>query len=71
MSAAALLIVVAAGVFSAAKPGNEVFAQAEAERDGGLVLSRTARPWEFLAATGTRAALFGNEAGILEAWVYR
>jgi len=67
---AGLLALFAAGVFGAAKPGIEVFAQAEAEPDGGLVLSRTARPWEFLAATGTRAALFGNEAGILEAWVY-
>jgi len=35
-----------------------------------LELSRPARPWEFLAATGTRAALLGNEAGRLEAWVY-
>ena len=35
-----------------------------------LELSRPARPWEFLSATGTRAALFGNEAGQFEAWVY-
>ncbi len=28
-----------------------------------LELSRPVRPWEFLSATGTRAALFGNEAG--------
>jgi glycogen debranching enzyme len=35
-----------------------------------LELSRTARPWEFFCATGTRAGLFGNEAGNLEAWVY-
>ncbi len=27
-------------------------------------------PWEFLPAVGTRAGLFGNEAGDLEAWVY-
>src|SRR5579872_2666082 len=33
-------------------------------------LSRPARPWEFLPAVGQRAALFGNEAGQLEAWVY-
>jgi glycogen debranching enzyme len=33
-------------------------------------LSRTARPWEFFCATGTRAGLFGNESGNLEAWVY-
>lgn len=35
-----------------------------------LELSRTARPWEFLPMTGTRAALLGNEAGRMEAWVY-
>ena len=35
-----------------------------------LELSRPVRPWEFLSATGTRAALLGNEAGRLEAWVY-
>ncbi len=35
-----------------------------------LELSRPVRPWEFLSATGTRAALFGNEAGQFEAWVY-
>jgi glycogen debranching enzyme len=33
-------------------------------------LSRTVRPWEFLPVTGTRAALFGNETGRMEAWVY-
>src|SRR5438874_8805392 len=35
-----------------------------------LQLSRPARPWEFFCASGTRAGLFGNEAGNLEAWVY-
>src|SRR5690242_1021551 len=35
-----------------------------------LELSRAARPWEFLCATGQRAGLFGNEAGAMEAWVY-
>ena len=33
-------------------------------------LSRTIRTWEFLPVVGTRAALFGNETGRLEAWVY-
>ena len=28
------------------------------------------RPWEFLSAVGTRAGMFGNEAGTFEAWVY-
>jgi glycogen debranching enzyme len=35
-----------------------------------LELSRTIRTWEFLPVVGTRAALFGNESGRLEAWVY-
>ncbi|MBV9180154.1 MAG: hypothetical protein JO356_02490 [Acidobacteria bacterium] len=35
-----------------------------------LEITRSARPWEFLCATGTKAGLFGNEAGNLEAWVY-
>src|SRR5271168_36264 len=33
-------------------------------------LSRVARPWEFFSSTGTKAGLFGNEAGHFEAWVY-
>jgi GH15 family glucan-1,4-alpha-glucosidase len=32
--------------------------------------TRAIRPWEFLAAVGTRAGLLGNEAGRMEAWVY-
>src|ERR1700751_1808138 len=35
-----------------------------------LELSRPVRPWEFLCAVGTRAGLFGNESGRMEAWVY-
>src|SRR5438034_4834676 len=35
-----------------------------------LQLSRPVRPWEFLPITGSRAALFGNESGRMEAWVY-
>ncbi|MFY9977163.1 MAG: amylo-alpha-1,6-glucosidase [Candidatus Sulfotelmatobacter sp.] len=33
-------------------------------------LSRPVRPWEFVSAVGTRAAIFGNEQGDIEAWVY-
>src|SRR5437879_4340471 len=40
------------------------------ERARSLELSRPVRPWEFLSAVGTRAGLFGNEAGRMEAWVY-
>jgi glycogen debranching enzyme len=35
-----------------------------------LELSRPVRSWEFLPVVGTRAGLFGNEAGRFEAWVY-
>jgi len=35
-----------------------------------LELSRAARPWEFFCTVGTRAGLFGNESGRMEAWVY-
>ena len=35
-----------------------------------LELSRPIRPWEFLPVTGKRAALFGNESGQMEAWIY-
>jgi glycogen debranching enzyme len=35
-----------------------------------LELSRPIRSWEFLSAVGTCAAIFGNEQGNLEAWVY-
>ncbi|HEV2468122.1 MAG TPA: hypothetical protein VGS78_02930 [Candidatus Sulfotelmatobacter sp.] len=38
--------------------------------DQSLELSRTIRTWEFLPAVGTRAGLFGNETGRIEAWVY-
>jgi glycogen debranching enzyme len=35
-----------------------------------MELSRPVRPLEFLPIVGTRAALFGNESGRIEAWVY-
>ena len=41
-----------------------------ASQNRDLELSRTDRPWEFFSTTGTRAGLFGNESGNLEAWVY-
>jgi GH15 family glucan-1,4-alpha-glucosidase len=49
--------------------GNAGVGQTEEQRPG-LELSRAVRPWEFVSATGARAALLGNEAGRLEAWVY-
>ncbi len=41
-----------------------------ADDEPPMLLARAARPWEFLSAVGTRAGLFGNEAGRFEAWVY-
>src|SRR4051794_24742055 len=35
-----------------------------------LELLRAVRAYEFLPVVGTRAALFGNESGNFEAWVY-
>ena len=35
-----------------------------------MELTRPVRPWEFVSAVGTRAGIFGNEAGRVEAWVY-
>ena len=35
-----------------------------------LQLSRPVRSWEFLPVVGTRAGIFGTEAGHFEAWVY-
>ena len=35
-----------------------------------LSLTRPARSWEFLSATGQRAAFLGDESGRLEGWVY-
>ena len=59
-----LLIAVVLATFSPAT----LRAQQQSTRN--LELSRAARPWEFLCAAGTRAGLFGNEAGRMEAWVY-
>ena len=39
-------------------------------QERSLELSRTDRSWEFLTAVGTRAGLFGDESGRMEAWVY-
>ncbi|MDP9146720.1 MAG: amylo-alpha-1,6-glucosidase, partial [Acidobacteriota bacterium] len=35
-----------------------------------LKLTRAVRTWEFLSSVGTRAGMFGSEAGRVEAWVY-
>ena len=48
----------------------DTLAAATAETAPALEISRPARPWEFLCAVGKRAAIFGNESGRAEAWVY-
>ncbi|MBZ5655751.1 MAG: hypothetical protein LAO56_10815 [Acidobacteriia bacterium] len=45
-------------------------AAAEQPVHSPLELSRPVRTWEFLPIVGTRAGLFGNESGQMEAWVY-
>ena len=42
----------------------------QAREQQKLELTRAARPWEFVSALGTQAALLGNEGGNFEAWVY-
>lgn len=56
-----LLICLVCGVLSVAQ---EPIAEPSPE------LTRTIRTWEFLPVVGTRAGIFGNEAGRFEAWVY-
>src|SRR6266852_266375 len=46
------------------------FATAAEPATASLELSRPVRSWEFLPVVGTRAGLFGNEVGQMEAWVY-
>lgn len=53
-----LILFVCAGTSGAQPAGHE------------LELTRTIRSWEFLPVVGTRAGLFGNEAGAFEAWFY-
>lgn len=44
-----------------------VFAQRPVD---ALQVTRDAHPWEFLDAVGQKAAIFGNEGGTVEGWVY-
>jgi glycogen debranching enzyme len=50
--------------------GSAAPAQETQPAQHSLELSRPIRSWEFLPVTGTRAALFGNESGQMEAWIY-
>jgi glycogen debranching enzyme len=61
VAASLLFVVILTSVASAQAPNDPAHP---------LELSRPVRPWEFLPLVGTRAALFGDEAGRMEAWVY-
>ncbi|MGA9354871.1 MAG: amylo-alpha-1,6-glucosidase [Terriglobales bacterium] len=65
-----LLLLLIALTFPLLSPGQEANRALTPNAKEELELSRPVRPWEFVSATGTRAALFGNESGRLEAWVY-
>src|SRR5882757_2551227 len=58
------------GLIRAQSKNAKMSSEAEPISTAHLELSRPVRPWEFLPLTGTRAALFGNEAGQMEAWIY-
>jgi len=64
-----LILCLGAALFLAAAPPRTL-SQQNQSAPARLELSRTVRPWEFLPITGTRAALFGDESGTMEAWVY-
>lgn len=64
-----IILCLGAALFLAAAPPRSL-SQQNQSAPVPLELSRTVRPWEFLPVTGTRAALFGDESGTMEAWVY-
>jgi glycogen debranching enzyme len=47
-----------------------VLAAKPADTKPGLELTRPVRTWEFLCSVGKQAAIFGNESGRIEGWVY-
>ena len=64
-----IILCLGSALFLAAAPPRTL-SQQNQSAPAPLELSRTVRPWEFLPVTGTRAALFGDESGTMEAWVY-
>src|SRR5215469_17447731 len=44
--------------------------KSDTQRSEDLELKRPVRLWEFVDATGSKAALLGSEGGRLEAWIY-
>src|SRR5205823_2875619 len=64
-----IILCLGAALLLAAAPPRSM-SQQDQSAPARLELSRTVRPWEFLPITGTRAALFGDESGTMEAWVY-
>src|SRR5260370_37475866 len=67
---ASVFVASAATAFSLLLGMPDKLAAAPAETAPALAISRPARPGEFLCAVGKRAAIFGNESGRAEAWVY-
>jgi glycogen debranching enzyme len=63
-------LIIALLVASVAAATASLQAQPAIQPQPKLELTRAVRPWESLDVTGSRAALFGNESGRVEAWVY-
>jgi glycogen debranching enzyme len=63
-------LILAALILSCAMPNPSAGQSPTTEATSHLELSRPIRPWEFVPLTGSRAALFGNESGQMEAWIY-
>ena len=47
-----------------------VLPAAPADAQPALQITRPVRTWEFLCSVGKQAAIFGNESGRIEGWVY-
>lgn len=47
-----------------------VFGGSPTDSNSTLELTRSVRPWEFLCSVGKQAAIFGNQSGRIEGWVY-
>ena len=60
LSSVAVLMIISVDVSMALPP----------ERKSTLELTRPVRSWEFLCSVGKQAAIFGDESGRIEGWVY-
>ncbi len=64
------VLVLLTTIYSTGQQSSDASQEKSVRLERKLELSRPVRPWEFISSMGTRAALFGNESGQLEAWVY-